>query len=341
MHTRVEASQEPRLRRLERTDLGAVAAIDAANMGRSRRDYIERRLAAALREPSLHLQFAAERSGSLVGYLLARRLEGEFGRVEPAMRLEIIGVARGEQGQGVGTKLLGKLEAEARVLGVHELRTQAAWRNLAMLRFFDRSGFELARNHVLDRDVHGGRIAQDEEAVRDAGEASGTELDYSAPAPNDFEALPRDRCDVRSLTPGDLADIERIDRRIVGWDRRGYISRVVNDALRDSAVRVSLAAHSGGSVSGFIMAKVDFGDFGRTEPVAVIDTIGVDPGFAGAGIGSALLSQLFVNLDALHVERVETVIAWGNFALLQFFHRAGFGPSERLAFVKRIQGRAP
>jgi predicted N-acetyltransferase YhbS len=337
MPTDAAVPQEPRLRRLARTDLAAVTAIDAASIGRSRRDYMERRLDAALREPSLHLQFAAERAGSLVGYLLARKLEGEFGRVEPALRLEIIGVLPGEQGRGIGSKLLGRLQSEAKGLGVRELRTQATWRNHAMLRFFDRAGFQLARNQVVDREVHGGRIVEGEQPWN-AGEphrdAAG--FDYGAQTANDFEALARDRCDVRSLTRADLADIERIDRRIVGQDRSAYISRLVDDALRDSAVRVSLAAHGGGSVTGFVMAKVDFGDFGRTEPVAVIDTIGVDPGFAGTGIGTALLSQLFINLAALHVERVETVIAWDNFALLQFFHRAGFGPSERLGFVKRI-----
>ena len=84
------------------------------------------------------------------------------------------------------------------------------------------------------------------------------------------------------------------------------------------------------------MASVDFGDFGRAEPVAVIDTIGVDPGFAGAGIGRALLSQLFANLEALRVERVATVVARDNFGLLEFFYRAGFGSSQRLAFIKRL-----
>jgi len=299
---------------------------------------MERRLEAALREPSLHLQFAAERAGSLVGYLLARKLEGEFGRAVPALRIEIIGVLPGEQGRGIGSKLLSRLESEAREMGVRELRTQATWRNHAMLRFFDRSGFHLARNQVVDREVHGGRIVEDESERLAAPEHHRTtaELDYGAQAANDFEALARDRCDVRSLAHADLADIERIDRRIVGRDRSAYISRLVDDALRDSAVRVSLAAHGGGSVTGFVMAKVDFGDFGRTEPVAVIDTIGVDPGFSRTGIGTALLSQLFINLAALHVERVETVIASENFALLQFFHRAGFGPSDRLGFVKRV-----
>ena len=84
------------------------------------------------------------------------------------------------------------------------------------------------------------------------------------------------------------------------------------------------------------MASVDFGDFGRTEPAAVLDTIGVDPGFTGAGVGTALLSQLFVNLEALRVERVATVVERDNFALLEFFYRAGFGPSQRLGFAKRL-----
>jgi ribosomal protein S18 acetylase RimI-like enzyme len=84
------------------------------------------------------------------------------------------------------------------------------------------------------------------------------------------------------------------------------------------------------------MAGVDFGDFGRTEPVAVIDLLGVDPGFTGAGIGSALLSQLFVNLEALRVERVATVVERDNFGLLEFFYRAGFASSQRLSFLKQL-----
>jgi len=338
MATHAAVTKELKLRRLARADLGPVTTIDAASIGRSRRDYMERRLEAALREPSLHLQFAAERAGGLVGYLLARKLEGEFGRVEPALRLEIIGVSAEQQGRGVGRRLLGELEASALKHGIHEIRTNADWRNHLMLRFFDRAGFELGRSHIIDCAVHGGQIIEGEDDKIFAPEhhRATAELDYGAPATNDFESLARDRSDVRSLAPEDLADIVRIDHRITGRDRRAYIRRLVEEALRDSAIRVSLAAHSGGSVAGFIMAKVDFGDFGRTEPVAVIDTIGVDPGFSGTGIGTALLSQLFVNLEALHVERVETVISRENFELLGFFYRAGFGSSRRLAFVKRI-----
>jgi ribosomal protein S18 acetylase RimI-like enzyme len=101
-------------------------------------------------------------------------------------------------------------------------------------------------------------------------------------------------------------------------------------------VRISLAARQDGALAGYIMARADLGDFNRTEPVAVIDTIGVAPEQASQGIGQALLSQLFLNLSAVRIERVETIVAAKDVDLLGFFYRAGFVPSERLALAKRL-----
>ena len=89
-------------------------------------------------------------------------------------------------------------------------------------------------------------------------------------------------------------------------------------------------------MAGYIMARADLGDFGRTEPVAVIDTIGVAPEYANQGIGNALLSQLTLNLTALRIERIETIVSARSTDLLAFFCGAGFAPGERLAFVKRL-----
>ena len=327
-----------KLRRLAPQDLDAVVDIDAQITGRSRRVYFERRLQAALRAPELNTQFAAEEDGVLEGYVLARRLEGEFGRADPALRLEVISVRPGEQGHGYGDALLGALEADARKHGILQVRTQAAWKDHAMLSFLDHAGFALGGGQVIDCEVLAGRIGNDGQERVLAPEHHGlsAEIDHSTPQANDFEALARDHADVRSLERDDLADIVRIDRRNMGRDRGAYIGRVVDEALNDSAIRVSLVAHQDGSATGFIMAGVDFGDFGRTEPVAVIDLLGVDPGFTGAGIGSALLSQLFVNLEALRVERVATVVERDNFGLLEFFYRAGFASSQRLSFLKRL-----
>jgi ribosomal protein S18 acetylase RimI-like enzyme len=328
----------PKARRLGPDDLEAVVAIDAQHSGRTRRFYFERRLQAAQVQPGLHVQFAVDDGGELAGYVLARRLAGEFGRPAPALRLEAIGVRRDEEGHGVGHELVRALEAAARAQGIGELRTSAAWRDHRILRFLDAAGFELGRQQVLECAVHAGRLGAEHEPGIEAPDHRNLarELDYSGNAANDFDALARDRADVRILAPEDLADMCRIDRRITGCDRREYIARVVKEALDDSAVRVSLTARVDGIVAGFVTARTDFGDFGRAEPVAVLDTIGVDPDYAHHGVGTALLSQLFVNLHGLRIERVETVVGRENFGLLGFLYRVGFEPAARLGFVKRL-----
>jgi len=324
-------------RRLAPADLEAGVSIDHRIVGRSRRGYFQRRLDAALRSPDLHVQFAVERGGALTGYVLARRLAGEFGRVDPALRLEVVGVHPDVQGHGLGAALLGALTRWAKDHAVREIRTQASWRDHAMLRFFDRGGFELADNQVMTCDVGAGKRALDHEPEEaPADQHAGREIDYGVPSGDDYQALPRDRVDVRVLAAGDAPLVARIDQKVTGRDRGGYIEQAVREALEGSAVRVSLIGRTSGIAAGFVMAKTDLGSFGRTEPVAVLDTIGVDPAFAHHGVGTALLSQLFVNLAALQVERVETVVSRDDFDLLGFLYRVGFGPSPRLGFVKRL-----
>ena len=72
------------------------------------------------------------------------------------------------------------------------------------------------------------------------------------------------------------------------------------------------------------------GEFGRVEPTAVLDTLGVDPDYRNQGVGRALLSQLFMNLTTLRVEGVRTEISWADQNLVPFLERCGFRPSQRL-----------
>ena len=103
------------------------------------------------------------------------------------------------------------------------------------------------------------------------------EPNYSDPNADDFEALSRDRIPVRSLLKEDLEGLIRIDRRITGRDRSSYYKRKVSEAIEESGVRVSVVAEMQGEIAGFIMARVDYGEFGRTATDAVVDTLGVDP----------------------------------------------------------------
>jgi GNAT superfamily N-acetyltransferase len=320
------------IRPLAAPDLEGVVALDAALEGRSRREYFARRLAAALKEPKQHVQLAADDQGGLAGFLLARATRGEFGRTRPVLRLEAIGVRGDAKGAGIGARLFEALVDWARSHGVEEVRTQAAWNSHAMLRWFDETGFTLAQAYVVDR-----AVAQPESPPgEDADGEPAREINYASQAPNDYQRAERDRADVRSMQPADLADIVRIDRELTGRERAAYMQSRLDETLADSAIRVSLTARIDGVVAGFLTARTDLGDFGRLEPVAVIDTIGVDPGYAHRGVGRALLSQLLLNLSALRIERVETVVAPRDFGLLGFLYAAGFAPSQRLSFVHRL-----
>lgn len=322
------------IRALAKTDLDAVVAIDSAIEGHARRDYIERRLAAALREPGLHAQFAATQDGVLVGYVLARLLVGEFGHPQPGLRLELVGVRADARGHGVGAQLLQALQVHGRKRGLGEIHTSAAWNDHSMLHWFDAMGFTLAPDRWLECPVEGGayHAGRDDAVGAPEGHGPGREIDYGAPGGNDFEKLARDSADVQSMKPQDLAPIARIDRAITGRERSAYMQGQLAEAMNDSAIRVSLSARLDGTIVGYLMARADLGDFGRTEPAAVIDTIGVDPEYAHRGVGRALLSQLFANLGALRVERVETITAPRDQALLGFLFDAGFKPAQRLAF---------
>jgi predicted N-acetyltransferase YhbS len=329
--------QRTAIRPLLKTDLDAVVAIDAASVGRTRRTYFVRRLEAAMREPKLHAQFAATDDKGLAGYIMARMLEGEFGRRAFALRLEVIGVRADARGQGVGGSLFDALSDYGRRHGIADVLTQAAWNDYEMLRWLDAMGFALAPNHVVSCDVHASEyLPERDRAAAPAGEEdTPREIDYGA-RQLDFERLARDSADVRAMEPADLPEIVRIDRSITGRDRQEYVRHKLAEAMEDSAIRVSLTARVEGFIVGFVMARVDLGDFGRTEPVAILDTIGVDPDYAGRGVGHALLSQLCINLGALRVEQAETMVAPHDFALLGFLYGVGFGPSQRLAFLRRI-----
>jgi ribosomal protein S18 acetylase RimI-like enzyme len=332
------AIRDTTLRRLARADLDAVVDIDAIAEGRTRRPYFERRLAAALREPAAYVQFAAVLDDHLAGYVLARVLEGEFGRDAPAVSIEAIGARYDAKGTGVGRRLLDALADNARRRGIRELRTQARWNNHAMLRWLDENGFAVAANHIVDCAVAGGAYdaSRDDTVPVAAQGAAYREIAYDGTQSNDFEHLARDVADIRLMRPTDLPDVVRIDAASAGHVRNAYMERKLAEAMHDSAICVSLVARVDDAIAGFLMARVDLGDFGRTEPVAVLDTIGVHPDYRHRRVGHALLSQLFVNLGGLRIERVETIVAPHDLELLGFLYAVGFAPSQRIPFARAL-----
>lgn len=152
----------------------------------------------------------------------------------------------------------------------------------------------------------------------------------------DDGTLATDAVPVRDLREDDLAAIVKIDRASTGRSRHEYYAAKVRTALHEPGVRTSLVAEQDGHAVGFLLARVYYGEFGHAEPVAVIDSVGVDPAFRRRHVGQALLRQLQLNLGALRVERIETQVDWDEFDLLSFLARNGFRPAARLCLEKPL-----
>jgi GNAT superfamily N-acetyltransferase len=320
------------LRPLHAADLDRVIAIDKTVTGRPRRGFFERRLEAALRDPHRFVYTGCVDAGDLQGFMMCRLLEGEFGGRAATAVMDTMGVDPARQGQGLGRALLQATDQVLRHKGVAELHTQADWRNTGVLPFFRASGFLLAPRYVLERDADPRGV---ELPPRMEHEAS-PETNYSDPIRDDYTALSRDRTPCRSLQRGDLAALIRIDRKLLGRDRSDYYERKMAEALDESGIRVSMVAEIDGTVAGFIMARVDFGEFGRAEPFAVLDTMSVDPDRQHLRLATALLSQLLANLTTLRVERLRTEAAFDQHGLFAFLWRCGFRPSQQLAFCRTL-----
>ncbi len=306
------------IRSLECNDLDAVVAVDQNLSGRSRRGFFTRRLDHATRDPAAFVGLAAERDGRFAGFVFARIEEGEFGAAAREASLDAIGVDLALAGRhGVGRALLDRLAADLRARGIGELATQVDWTDHRLIDFFSRTGFVLAPRVVLERgagDPAPGGDAEEEPAEDEA-----------------FAAPPHDRLQVRSMTRDDLAALVAIDRRVTGQDRSVYYARKLDEVFSESGVRMSLVAEIDRHPAGFVMARADLGEFGHTEPEAVMDTIGVDPRHDREGVATALLSQLTANLGALRAESLRTEVSWNRFGLLSFLDRMGFRPHRRLA----------
>ena len=148
--------------------------------------------------------------------------------------------------------------------------------------------------------------------------------------------LPTDAVAVRELRATDVAALVKIDKASTGRPRLEYYATKTKSAVAEQKLRTSLVAELDGHVVGFLLARVYYGEFGHAEPVAVIDSVGVDPAFRGRNVGQALMRQLLMNLGALHVERVETMVDWTQLDLLAFLAKSGFRPAARLCLERPL-----
>ncbi len=318
------------IRPLRADDLEAVITLDKQLTGNSRRGFFEKRLAAALEHPGDYVYVGLQENNGLIGFALAKMVHGEFGKPGAQAALDSMGVDPDHQGKGAGHRLLDEIEQVLSHKGVSSLTSQVDWSDQSLLSFLREAGFSLAGRIVLSRDT--GEIS----APETSREVDPVEIDHSSPEGDDFDALSRDIVPVRSMTDEDINAIVSIDRKTSGRDRSAYYKRKQHEVLHQSGVRISLVAEQDGFPVGFIMARVDLGEFGRTSRGAVMDAIGVNPGLQGQGIGQALMSQLMANLSVLKVDYVRTELGWNDTGLIAYLDKTGFAPAQTIVLNRRL-----
>ncbi len=286
-----------------------IVELDRLTNGKRRHGFFVNRFEAQEKHPQAFISVGASKAGKLAGFACCQILKGEFGSDELIAVLDGMAVDPDVQGHGLGHDLMAELMTHVRSRGGRELQTQAGWDQPAVLDFFASTGFEMAPRLILGRSTP----------------------DFSDPSRDEFDDLSRDKVLVRSLTMADFDDVVRIDKKIIGHNRSDFFKRKFQEVLHESGVRVSLIAEIDGMTVGFMMARVDFGEFGRAASEAVIDTLGVVKVFRSQHVGHALLTQLLGNLATLQVDSVRSEVEWNNFGLLGFLESCGFEPSQRLA----------
>jgi len=127
---------------------------------------------------------------------------------------------------------------------------------------------------------------------------------------------------IRPMTVGDIDAIVDIDLKVLGKSRPDYWKKLVpqNPHYPFS----SLVAEFEGKVIGFVVGEVSGWEFGVPDTIGWLSIIGVDPDYQHKGIARRLSQEFVINLKAIGVSVIYTLVNWNDWDLLKFFKAMGF-----------------
>ena len=135
---------------------------------------------------------------------------------------------------------------------------------------------------------------------------------------------------VRPMREGDIPQIVEIDCVAFGRPRPHYFEVLLLRSLNVTDLQVSFVAEVDGRVAGYLMASLNYGEYGIAEPSVSVDAIGVAPPVRGNRVGHAMLDEMRKRVAEGGITRLRTEVDWDDFELLAFFEREGFAPAKRL-----------
>lgn len=142
---------------------------------------------------------------------------------------------------------------------------------------------------------------------------------------------------VRVMHKEDVPHLVEIDAMASGTARASYLQGKAQQALdsRHSLV-AAMVAESEGQVVGFLMGQVYRGEFGISETVATVDTVGIHPESQCEGVARALMDEYVAHARKLGVERVHTLVDWNQWDLMGFFRALGFAPGSAMVLARKV-----
>jgi ribosomal protein S18 acetylase RimI-like enzyme len=141
---------------------------------------------------------------------------------------------------------------------------------------------------------------------------------------------------LRPLADGDLDRVVAIDHALTGRRRKGFYETRLRAAIRAPKRFIYVGIDDGGTLAGFVIARLLEGEFDGVSPIAVLDAIGVDPACQGKGLGRRLLDGLEDVMRQKGVRELQSQLDWNNHALMRFLDAAGCRLAPRLVLSRSL-----
>lgn len=133
--------KEISVRNLEKRDLSAIVSLEERQTGIARPAYWEKRIEISEAIRPHWASLVAEIDNRVVGFVLGRSGEFEFGLPGTIAWIEIIGVDPAYRGQGIAQELVGQFAESAEDHGIKTIFTLVSNSQDEMQHFFSRLGF--------------------------------------------------------------------------------------------------------------------------------------------------------------------------------------------------------
>lgn len=150
--------------------------------------------------------------------------------------------------------------------------------------------------------------------------------------------MDKNSINIRLMKADDFDAIVALDEKILKSRRPEFYAMKFEVLFKskDYLPASLVAEDKDGKLVGFVMGEVFIGEYGIFEEAATLETIGVDPGHRGEGIGERLMKEFVAHLKALGIKKMYTLVGQDDVQLTRFFTANRFTPSKRISLERTL-----